>query len=90
MNETRQRKENLQAIFRDRKYPATDVCCRLLREDVPLDWNMACDAVEVILHLRDQNENLSTAIDSCEAQIEEIRNEVEMLRAMLPEEVTDV
>ena len=73
--------------------PEDDITFRLLdRVDhytraVDLDCMLA---VDTILALRDQVAACRTIIENTDAEIVKIRKQVETLRDMLPEEVTDV
>ena len=73
--------------------PEDDITFRLLdRVDrytraIDLDCMLA---VDTILALRDQIAACRTIIEASDREIAEIRKQVETLRDMLPEEVTDV
>ena len=73
--------------------PEDDITFRLLdRVDrytraIDLDCMLA---VDTILALRDQIATCRTIIEASDREIAEIRKQVETLRDMLPEEVTDV
>jgi hypothetical protein len=76
MDDVRRKVDSLHREMTDKKLPATDIVRRLIREDVPLGWPIAIEAVEEILALRDQ--------------VEAMRITIATLDALLPEEVTDV
>ena len=74
--QTQLRMIGLQREFRNLKLDRDDVCRRLIRQDVTLNLPLACEAVETILGLR--------------AQVEQLQATLDRALDMLPEEVTDV
>ena len=88
-----ERATQLRAELDSLNVPDGDITRRLL--DRVSQYTHAVDidcmrAVDEILSLRDQVAACRTIIENTDAEIVKIRKQVETLRDMLPEEVTDV
>jgi hypothetical protein len=83
-----QLRSELIALGRDE----TDIAVRLTYRTTELGLadTMCLEAVDTILALRDEITALRSIIASTDEEITKIRKQVEILRDMLPEEVTDV
>lgn len=88
-----ERRDELRAKLAALGVPADDITHRLVNcvDHYTRAVNLDCmAAVDTILALRDQVAACRTIIENTDAEIVKIRKQVETLRDMLTEEVTDV
>jgi hypothetical protein len=63
--------------------PASDLTCRLVRLEAPIDYATTIEAADEMLRLRTEIETLTEALESA-------TEEISRLQDQLPEETTDV